>query len=198
MKPRPRLILLLVLLPVFVAQTDAKHHGPVWPERLRESSLAYFEWQGVLNDVLWEEIDPRESTVGQLHGVLTRSSLSAPALWLLGSNPDLQRILSQADSQRRADPGLQLQLGIRRLADRNYAGALGPLQRAEAAEDLRRQALGLRLFALAMDEQLEAAQQLAHRRSEELGEGERVDSFWNWMGAHFGIGPNALELAAKR
>jgi spermidine synthase len=170
----------------------------LWPERLREASLAYFEWQGILNDLLWEVGDPRESSVGDLHGVLTRSSLRAPALWLMGSDADRQRILEQADAGRRAHPALQLHLGMRRLAARDYAGALEPLQRAEVAEPLRRQALGLRIFALAMDGRVETARHLARTRFEELGEAGRMPSFWRWMGAQFGIDPRGLELAAKR
>jgi hypothetical protein len=170
----------------------------LWPRRLRQASLAYFEWQQLLNDFLWGAGDPSESSVGDLHRVLTRSSLRTPALWLLGSDADRQRILEQADAGRRAHPALQLHLGMRRLAARDYAGALEPLQRAEAAEQLRPRALGLRIFALAMDGQLEEARRLARVHFEEVGEGGRLRSFWRWMGAQFGIDPRGLELAAKR
>jgi spermidine synthase len=36
----------------------------LWPQRLREASLAYFEWQRVLNVYLWGSRDPRESSAG--------------------------------------------------------------------------------------------------------------------------------------
>jgi predicted membrane-bound spermidine synthase len=169
----------------------------LWPERLRAASLPYFEWQRILNDFLWDEGDPNESSVDDLHRVLTRSSLRTPALWLLDSDADRQRILDQADAGRRAHPALQLHLGIRRLAARDYAGALEPLQRAEAGQRLRRQALGLRIFALAMDGRVETARRLARARFEELGEAGRLQSFWRWMGARFGIDPRPLELAAE-
>jgi hypothetical protein len=169
----------------------------LWPERLRAASLPYFEWQRILNDFLWDEGDPNESSVDDLHRVLTRSSLRTPALWLLDSDADRQQILDRADAGRRAHPALQLHLGIRRLAARDYAGALEPLQRAEAAERLRRQALGLRIFALAMDGRVETARRLARARFEELGEAGRLQSFWRWMGARFGIDPRPLELAAE-
>ncbi|HEY5658383.1 MAG TPA: hypothetical protein VIY27_11405, partial [Myxococcota bacterium] len=168
----------------------------LWPERLREASLPYFEWQRVLNIYLWGLRDPRESSIGDVHRILTRSDLRAPARWLLGSDPDQQRILAAATPEMRARPDHQLHLGIRELAERHYAGALPALRAAEAAPGLRRQALGLQIFALAMDGQLEAAQALAQARFAELGEAGRLESFWRWMKQQFGIDPRAVELAA--
>jgi spermidine synthase len=169
----------------------------LWPERMRADSLAYFEWQRVLNDYLWEVGAANESAVGDVYRVLTDSNLSAPALWLLGSDSDLQGVVDRADAQRRALPELQLHLGIRLLAARDYAGAIAALERAEAAEPQRRQALGLRIFALALDGRVEAARRLAHARFDDIGAAGRLGSFWQWMGERFGIDPRGLELAAQ-
>jgi hypothetical protein len=167
----------------------------LWPQRLREASLPYFEWQRVLNVYLWGSRHPRESSIGDVHRILTESDLRAPARWLLGSDPDQQRIVAAAPPEMRARPDHQLHLGIHRLAERDYIGALQALRRAEAAPPLRRQSLGLQIFALAMDGQVEAAQALARARFQELGESGRLQSFWRWMKQRFDLDPRGVELA---
>ncbi len=130
-----------------------------------------------------------------MYRILTESDLRAPARWLLGSDPDQQRIVAAAPPEMRARPAHQLHLGIRKLSERDYAGALPALRAAEAAAPLRRQSLGLQIFALAMDGQVEAAQALARTRFQELGESGRLQSFWRWMKQRFGLDPRGVELA---
>jgi spermidine synthase len=167
----------------------------LWPQRLREASLAYFEWQRLLNLYLWGLRNPQESSIGDVYRVLSESDLVAPARWLLGSDSDQQRIVAHAPPEMRSRPDHQLHLGIRRLSERNYAGALPALRAAEAAPPLRRQSLGLQIFALAMDGRVEAAQSLAQSRFQELGESDRTQSFWRWMKQRFGVDPRGVALA---
>ena len=138
--------------------------------------------------------------IEDVHDLLTRTSLSTPVLWRLGSDSDIQRILADAPPAELAPSAMQFHLGIRLISERQYAAAVEPLARAEQPSDLHEDAFRLRVYALCMSGQIDHAQWLAHARLSQLqgsakGLAEKspgelsLPPFWLWMKKTFGIDP---------
>jgi spermidine synthase len=168
----------------------------LWPDSWRAASAPWFDFQRLVNELLLDEPNPETSRVAELHRVLRDSTLRTPVLWLLGSDADRQHLLDVLPPTEQTRPELQLELAIRRIADRDFEGALAPLENAEHLPEKRRTASGLRILALAMAGRLEAATELADARYHELGEDGRMASFWQWLAAEYGIDPRGLPLAS--
>ena len=71
-----------------------------------------------------------------------------PVLWLLGSDADKQRIVSEADDRVRMHPQYQLHLGIEHLSKRRWRSAAEALARAEALAPIEARAAALHAYAL--------------------------------------------------
>jgi spermidine synthase len=179
-------------------------HSPLikrlWPERLITESLPYFDFQAIINTHWYRTRAKENDALEDAHTLLTRSSLSTPVLWRLGSDSDIQRIVANAGPEELANPVLQVHLGVRRIAERNYAGAVEPLSRAEQLPQLRENAFRLRIYALCMSGQIAQAESLAKERFAQLlmtAKEVPVNSaaeiplppFWEWMKKTFGIDP---------
>jgi predicted membrane-bound spermidine synthase len=168
----------------------------MWPEELIRASLPEFEWQRIINVWSFGLRAAHDSRVDDLHRVLTRSDLRAPALWLLRSDGDMQRLVkaaTAADEPARSGPAaLDYQRAAGRIAERDYAAAVPLLERAERDPSLGRSALAIRLFALCMDGRADEARDVARTRFALLGDQGRMPSYWAWMGARFGVDPRAL------
>ncbi len=171
----------------------------LWPERLLTESLPYFEFQNFINTYLYGRRSNSHLGIEDAHSFLTRSSLSAPALWFLGSDPDIQRIVANANPVELAQPAMQFHLGIRLISERNYAAAIEPLRHAELLPQLRQDAFRFRIYALCMSGQVVQAQSLAQEQlaqllsEKHLGVGSLNEAslppFWLWMKKTFGIDP---------
>jgi spermidine synthase len=185
------------------AARERFRHSPLiqrlWPERLRDESLPYFEFQNIIN-AHWYGAKPKDQPdIENVHNLLTRSSLSAPVLWRLGSDSDIQYIVAEAGPAERASPSVQFQLGLRFISERNYVAAADALSRAEQLPQLRETAFRLRVYALCMSGQTVQAQQIAHEQLVRMlaAQGVTPDSlneavlppFWSWMKKTFGIDP---------
>jgi spermidine synthase len=185
------------------AAKERFRHSPLimhlWPERLLTGSLPYFEFQDMINVHFAGNILKRSFSFEDVHRLLTNSSLKTLVLWLLGSDSDMQRIVSNAGPQALTDPLLQAQLGVRRIAEHNYLGAVEPLSRAEQSPEHRASAFRLRIYALCMAGRTEQAQQLAQERLAQIISTSSLNvrtltktnlpPFWTWMKKTFGIDP---------
>jgi spermidine synthase len=171
----------------------------LWPERLLTASLPYFEFQDMINIHFYGVLMKRFYSFDDVHRLLTTSSLSTLALWLLRSDSDIQSIVSSAGPQALANPLMQAHLGFRRIAERKYLEAVEPLSLAEQSPELRVPAFQFRIYALCMAGRTEQAQQLAQERLAQTisASGQTVGTFtktglppfWSWMKKTFGIDP---------
>jgi spermidine synthase len=169
----------------------------LWPERMLNDSLPYFDFQRVIN-AQWYGARSHLG-IEDLHYLLTQSRLTTTALWLMGSNSDIQRIVSAADPQALSNPAVQFQIGVRFISERNYAAAVEPLIRAEQNPELRDEAFRFRIYALCMSGQTDQAQHLAQVRLAQLLKEKNLTAgsiketdlppFWGWMKKTFGINP---------
>lgn len=172
----------------------------LWPEPLLTASLPYFEFQGAINSNFYGGApSARDTGVEDAHRLLNGSSLSTPALWRLGGDSDIQRLVANAEPAELARPEMQFHLGIQLISERMYAAAVEPLRQAEAVTELRAEAFQLRIYALCMSGQADQAQHLAQERlTENLDTGgltpgslndASVSRFWLWIKKTFGIDP---------
>lgn len=166
----------------------------LWPERLRTASLPYFGVQNIINAFGYGA--PTVS-MDDIHLLLTGSRLRSLARWLLGSDSDVQQLLDSATADELAAPEWQFHLGVRHIAEREYAAAVEPLKRAEASVERRTQAFGLRIYALCMAGRRNEAERLARERDAENLQAQGLTPgspdapplppFWRWMTRTFDL-----------
>jgi predicted membrane-bound spermidine synthase len=100
----------------------------LWPPRVREQTLPWFDVQHVINDaILGMNPDHR---FAELEWLLKRTSVRSLALWRLGSGPDIQRAIEAAASAGVDDTLIDAQRGLRALAERDPVRAHELLERA--------------------------------------------------------------------
>jgi hypothetical protein len=161
------------------------------------ASLEYFEFQETINTHFYGlTVDPSVFMHG-VHGLLTRSSLSAPILSRLGSDADIQRIAADAPPAALATPLMQYHLGARLISERNYAAAVGALRRSEELPELWPPAFRLRVYALCMSGRTDDAQTVAEERSAQISDDASGRPFWVWMKKTFGVDPLAKTRSSQ-
>jgi len=94
----------------------------LWPESVRRDTLRQFENQRLLNDLLFPE-PTKARQVMVLHQVLNGTPLRLPALLLLNSDPDAQRVLAQLPEAERDKPEWLLDRVAGHLAERDFRAA---------------------------------------------------------------------------
>jgi len=154
----------------------------LWPERVIEATLPFFDHQGILNTVLWDGGHPLRQ-IESLHRLLTETPLRTLPLWILGSDDIKERIAWHVND---GTGGAEYVRGLTALVARDYL-------RAESAfaDSARRGLRGetirpLRVYALCLAGRLDEARQLAD--GVKPGEADERH-FWEWMGRRFGVGP---------
>jgi predicted membrane-bound spermidine synthase len=161
----------------------------LWPERWIAPSAGSFAFQHQINAYFFDHLPwlpPAVSDVRvleELHLLLTQSALETLVLWRLGSDADIQQLIGRLDPAQRLEPAVALQEAIGRIARRQYAAALPLFARAEQLPQVRDEALLLRLYALCMSGQTDAARQLAAERFA----GSLAPAAWAWMARTFGL-----------
>jgi len=170
----------------------------LWPQRRLAASLSYFAFQDVINAHMYGDLVKASPAIEDVHRVVTRSSLSTPVIWRLASNSDIQRLVSNATPQELANPLLQFHLGIRLIAERNYAAAAEALSRAEQLPDVSDNAFALHIYALCMSGETRQAEDLIREPFAQFLRASGVSAdpkqaslppFWLWMKNTFGIDP---------
>ncbi|HEX4474664.1 MAG TPA: fused MFS/spermidine synthase [Polyangiaceae bacterium] len=119
---------------------DSRLVASLFPESLRRASLGEFEGQRLLDDLLSSSPTVARTT-RVLHAVLHGVPHRLAPLLLLGSDPDVQRVLAQLTPAERTAPEWLPHVVAAELADRDLAGALATLERTPddllAMPDLR-------------------------------------------------------------
>jgi pentatricopeptide repeat protein len=162
---------------------------------LRESSLAYFEWQRIVSRILTGELPLGRLHIDEADHLLRKSPLSIPVLWLLGSDSDKQRIVGEADERVRMHPQYQLHLGIEHLSKRRWRSAADALARAETLAQIETRAAALRTYALCRAGDLDDARELLRSQREKPGSDPTDDPVWRWLRAHYDIDPGDTQTA---
>jgi hypothetical protein len=153
---------------------------------MRESSLEYFAYERMIREahgMRWSS-----GSIEKLHALLTESSLQTVVLWLLGTGGDelraVDRLLARGGSPDRHFG----RLGVRALAERNFALASDYLGREMAASPRNRPLLELRLYALCMADRCDEADRLARAALDWVPRDDRDRRYSKWMQETFGLG----------
>jgi hypothetical protein len=147
---------------------------------LQEKSAPYFDWQRVINRVIWEGGRPL-TQIEDLHAVLTQSTLRTLPLWILGSDEVKEEIAEGAKPQTGET---EYARGLRALAGRDYNGAAAAFFKTEQ-DGLRAPTIrALLVYALCLGNQIDEARKFArgvdvHNLEEE--------HFWEFVGKTFGV-----------
>jgi spermidine synthase len=152
----------------------------VWPARVIEASVPYFDHQAVLNQVFWEGGAPLRR-IEQLHWLLTETPLRTLPQWLLGTDA-----VKEAIAKRRDDgTGAPLYArGLMALVNRDYAGASALFAEAEGRGLVSGGVRPLRAYAVCLAGRPDAARLLVPPR---LPEGGDERHFWDWLAKRCGL-----------
>jgi len=173
----------------------------LWPERLRQDSVPYFEYQALLHQKWFGLRQPMRPPIADLHQVLTETPLKTLPLWLLGSDADYSRIVSIQKDAMQNDPIVQARLGMMKLSERDYEAAAAAFARAEADPKVQAEAFNYRVYALSMAGQIEQAQRLVAEKMGEFLAAQKKEGvvgppplspFWDWMKKNRGLDPFAI------
>jgi spermidine synthase len=173
-----------VLDPVRARQafTSSEFIRELWPPRVLDATIPYFDQQRMLNTVLWEGSRPLQR-IEDLHLLVARTPLRTLPLWLLGSDAVKERIAARHDD---GTGGVVYVRGLSALASRDYAGAASAFAEAER-RGLRDEAVrALRVYALCLGGSLPDARLLANGVQPRSPEAAH---FWEWIRANFPLEP---------
>jgi predicted membrane-bound spermidine synthase len=153
----------------------------LWPPSLLEETLPLFEQRALINAVMAGPATPLRY-IADLDELLTKTNLRMLPLWVLGSNKVVQDVASTGDD----GTGLvEYQLGVRLIVARSYRAAANYFAAAERRGLRAAWLRPLRIYALCLAGEVEAAERLVPNAEEEDEDSHR---FWSWMEARFGLG----------
>ena len=159
----------------------------LWPESLIERTIPYFGFQRILESLIDVSGHPLQRSLEDLHFTLSQSSLTAPALWHMGSTSDVQASLANLSAEERVVPLWQYQIAAGLFADRKYLEAVDALQNAEEHPALFGTARLFRIYALCLMSQVDEAKELAADTYPALAQEARLEQWWDFLNEKFGI-----------
>jgi spermidine synthase len=160
----------------------------LWPPTLLKETLPLFDQRPLINAVMATAASPLRY-ISELDDLLTKTNLRMLPLWILGSNRVLQEV---ADGGNDETGLVEYQLGARLLIARSYRAAANYFEAAERLGLRSAWLRPLRIYALCLAGEVEAAEQLTPTFGEADQDSRR---FWNWMEARFGLGLRSRRIA---
>ncbi len=159
----------------------------IWPPELKSRTLPYFLWEGTLS-TLGTNLGQRPfPDFSKLHRLMTGSPLRSPAAWMLDSNRDYFQAVDRAAPELRQGARAQFHLGVRALAERDYARASEHLLRTVGVPEMRRIDLAACLYALCLAGRKDDAEKTLARVWDETRMKAIPPSYWTWMKATFDL-----------
>ena len=159
----------------------------LWPERLIDETLPFFEQQRTVNRLLLDGASPLRH-IEELHALLTETSLQKATLWALGSDDVQQEIAEAGDDGSYMVP---YTLGVRAFATRDYPAAAEWFAEAERRGLRTATVRPLLVYALCLAGELDTANQLSQG---EMPTDPDRRHFWRWLGSRFPVGPGSAGL----
>jgi spermidine synthase len=157
----------------------------MWPEALRERTMARFDQVEPLNRYAWALYGGPATGLPEIHGALVLSRLRTPVLWLMGATEDVQQIARRLAARGIDDPGLHEAFGIDAMGNRDYLEAERHFSKAQARSPTPEKILQWRVLALAMAGQVGKAKALMESSTEWLE--PRDPAGWAWLSKAFSL-----------
>jgi len=167
-----------------------------WPPSLRERTLPYFEFQGMINDIATRKRFGLRQWVERLHEILTQSDLETLVLWHLGDMTDRQLAVDRLLAQGKPEFRYRRSLAIRAFADRDYERASELLFTPPAKPQRDANLIYLRIYALCMAGKVEQAQALAATVAGWLPPSDAQTDYYAWLAETFGFDPTAASTVS--
>ncbi len=155
--------------------------GHFWPESLRQASAAYFGIQESINHYFLDGPPDPVVELPRFHNVSLHTTLHVLPLWLLGSDPSVQRVASTAAAKGQHDPDIEYHLGVGALVDHDYARAEAHFRAGQAQGGKEPKFLYLRAYALCMAGKCEEARQLVMESGVPTAEREAHQRFFQFL-----------------
>lgn len=146
----------------------------LWPPRVLDATLPFFEHQNAMNQVLFEGGRPL-ARIETLHRLLVETPLRTLPLWMLGSDDVKGAIAARRDDGTGAPIYAR---GLSALVARDYPGAAAAFTEAEARGLRGETVRPLRVYALWAAGRRAEAQALAATHQPATEDERR---FWEWM-----------------
>ncbi len=155
----------------------------LWPEAIREATLAAFPEQEIVNRFAWSAYGAGKTSLKDIHKVLTGTDLHTLVVWLMGSTDEEQRAAARAAARGMQDLELDQVLGIGAMARRDYRAAAQHFARAQpqAVDPERLAQWRVLALGLANDTAGAAAVMRAAQGS------PRDQAGWTWLAQTLGI-----------
>ena len=160
---------------------DSEFVRRLWPERLRRETLAYFEFQRIINALAAPSLLRPADWRRDLHRVIATGRLESLALWLMGGNADELLALDRLESQGRSTRKHVHRRAVQALAERDFELASRLFARARLQFPKDRSLVYFELYALRRAGRFAEARALTRG---ETSENRLARSEWLWMDEH--------------
>jgi hypothetical protein len=162
-----------------------------WPAALRERTLGWFRWQGVINRLMADDstVPTAREQIAELDALLDDTDLRTLPLWALGFTREQLAILERrhaAGLEREQDH--QAELASRDLVARRFGVAARRYGQVLRGAPRDRQALTWRLYALARAGEREEADAELRRAAPWLALDGRDRGDLDWLRERYGVG----------
>jgi spermidine synthase len=147
----------------------------LWPALLRQRTDAWFDLEGILDDHYSGRLP---SAVGSAMNVLTRSSLRTLPLLLALSDPTAQEIATRAYAEGKRGSGLEFEMGVHALSERDYDAAARHLALVDGVSQRTRAQLFRALALGLLDRVSEARQALDSLELAKLSREDASSAVW--------------------
>lgn len=157
----------------------------LWPQSLIARTVPYFEEQRIVNELLRISGSPLAKSTRDLDFLVNRTTLTAPILWYMGTNSDVERTMVRLSPEEQSLPIWQYQLGAGLFSGRRFEEALEPLRKAEQRPALFATARLFRIYALCLLRRTDEARLLAAQTRQTLGNDARFDEWWKFLSSTY-------------
>jgi spermidine synthase len=158
------------------------------PTPLFEGGLAQYPYQAIIDYSLDVYSAPRRSLqLDELNLILTKTNLRTPVLWLLGDYTEFSGVIEGLVERNVAHEQVELYLGFREMADRNYGAAESHFGKAQTLGRGNINMHYYRILALAYAGDQKQAQELAQELRSKQGPTRNDSRFWEFCAKTFGI-----------
>ncbi len=161
----------------------------VWPDSLRQDTLAYFDYQRVLSDVFFGAGKDSGYFFADFHKVLTDTRLETLPLLMLKSDFQEQLIARQLASEGDTRNEISLILAKSAISKRQYAGAIALLESyMDRSPDSEQQYIyPFYLYLLCIEKRYDEAEQLGKKIVEQGTGDESSRTYFTWLEETFPV-----------
>jgi spermidine synthase len=160
-----------------------------WPEGLRERSLAYFDFQGSINDVGTRRQFSIPEWIERLHETLSRTDLETLIIWQLGDTTDRLDAVDRLLAKGKPRHPYRRFLAKRAFADRDYDLAARYLATKPGKRIRSLTEFYLRVYALCMAGKVSEAERAALDALRWLPDNADRRQYFAWLNQTFGFDP---------